>query len=295
MEIDVMRTTNGYFEGHDRSRLYYQLSLPEGPPRAVLVCVHGIGEHSGRYEFLTQGLVKAGFAVFAYDHRGHGRSDGARGHIHAWEDYRDDLRAALRQVASLLAGVPAFLYGHSMGSLVVLDYLMESPEEVRGAVISGAAIEPVGVGTPRQIALAKLLSRLWPTFSIKLEKDFSKKLSQDPAVIQAFDEDPLVLHAVTARWGAESLKTVERVKNNPQAIRLPVLFIHGDNDPVNTVEGARRYFEQIASTEKRLVVYPDCLHEPHNELLRDRVVRDVTRWVEQVLERQTTESVREGM
>src|SRR3972149_3393256 len=138
MEIDDMRTTNGYFEGHDRSRLYYQLLRPQEPPRAALVFVHGIGEHCGRYGYLSAGLVKAGFAVFGYDHRGHGRSDGARGHIHSWEDYRDDLRAALRQVASLLAGVPAFLYGHSMGSLVVLDYLMESPEEGGGAGISGA-------------------------------------------------------------------------------------------------------------------------------------------------------------
>jgi alpha-beta hydrolase superfamily lysophospholipase len=231
-------------------------------------------------------LARRGLAVHAYDQRGHGRSDGARGHIDAWEEYREDLRAALGQAETLLPGLPAFLYGHSMGSLVVLDYLIGEPDCVQGAILSGAAIDPVGVGTPAQIALAKVLARLWPTFRIGLQPGFSSKLSHDPAVAQEYDTDPLVQHAVTARWGSESLKTVARIKTNPQAIRLPVLFLHGESDPLNTAGGTREYFERIASPDKRLVVYPDCLHEPHNEpLLRDLVVRDVARWVDEVLEK----------
>jgi alpha-beta hydrolase superfamily lysophospholipase len=287
-----MQTTSGTFQGPDQNLLYYQLHLPEGTPGAVLVFVHGVGEHSGRYASLIEGLAPAGLAVFVYDQRGHGQSDGRRVHIDSWEDYRGDLQAALRQVAAMLPGLPVFLYGHSMGSLVVLDYLIADPTGVSGAILSGAAIDPVGVGTPAQIVMAKILSRLWPTFQIKLEEGFSSKLSHDPAVIQNYDADPLVLHAVSARWGAESLKTVERIKDNPQAIQLPVLFIHGDSDTVNSVGGAKTYYDQIASPDKRLLVYPDCLHEPHNELLlRDQVVTDVTRWVNEVLEKDSIDSV----
>lgn len=284
-----MKSAKGYFEGPGMNRLYYQLQQLEGQaPGAALLFVHGLGEHLGRYASLMDGLTPAGYAVFAYDQRGHGQSSGRRGHVDSWEDYRGDLGAARRQAADLFPGLPLFLYGHSMGSLVVLDYLLDNSDGVCGAILSGAAIDPVGVGTPGQIAMAKVLSRLWPTFQIKLADGFSSQLSHDTQVVEEYDADPLVFHAVTARWGAESLKTVERIKANPQVIRLPVLFIHGKDDPVNTAQGVRTYFDEIASPHKRLLVYPDCLHEPHNELLlRDQVVRDVTRWVNEVLEKQT--------
>lgn len=285
-----MKITSGYFESHDRNRMYYQLHLPEGAPRAVLVVVHGMGEHIGRYAPMIEGLAAAGLAAFAYDQRGHGQSAGGRGHIDSWEDYRGDMKAALRQVEARLPGLPVIFYGHSMGALVILDYLLEEPDSARGAILSGVPIEPVGVGTPAQIAMAKILSRLWPTFLIKVKPGFSSKLSQDPQVVRDYDTDPLVFHAVTARWGAESLKTVERIKAKPQAIQLPVLILHGDCDPVNTPQGARAYFEQIVSPDKRLVIYPGCLHEPHNEqFLRERVVKDMIGWVDEVLEKEAVE------
>lgn len=282
-----MNTSGGTFQGKDQTELYFQLHQPEGASRALLVLVHGIREHGGRYLPMIEGLVQSGLASFVFDQRGHGRSAGRRGHIDSWEDYRGDLDAALGQAAGLAPGLPLFLYGHSMGSLVVLDYLIEYPGCAQGAILSGVPIDPVGVGTPGQVKMAKILSRVWPTFQIKLEPGFSNKLSQDPQVVRDYDTDPLVFGAVTARWGAESLKTVERVKDNPQAIQLPVLFLHGDCDQVNTPQGAQDYFDQVASPDKRLIIYPGCLHEPHNErFLRERVIGDIVGWVDEVLETQ---------
>jgi alpha-beta hydrolase superfamily lysophospholipase len=270
--------TSGHFEGYNACQLFYQTWLPEKSPRAVLAMVHGVGEHCGRYNNLVDYLVAHSYAAIGFDHRGHGQSAGQRGHIYAWSDYRSDVSYFLQLVEQLQAGIPVFLYGHSMGSLVVLDYILHTPEELQGAILSGLPIEPAGVAKPYLVAIAKLLSRVWPTFPVQLGLD-ARSLSRDPAVAKAYQDDPLVHGSVTTRWGTEGLKTLAWVKERAGEIRLPVLLIHGEDDPLNTIQGARRYFEQIAYPDKSLLVYPGSLHEPHNDLDCDQVAADIGQWL----------------
>jgi alpha-beta hydrolase superfamily lysophospholipase len=277
-----MQWAEEYLESSDGTSLYIQRWLPENAPRANLVIVHGVGEHSGRYDNLVNYLVPRGIAVWGFDLRGHGRTDGQRGHINSWEEYRQDVRCALDWVTAQGGSAPRFLLGHSMGALIVLDYIARDAGNLSGAIISGAPIEPIGVGSPALIAAARVMSRLWPTFSLNLGLDQSA-LSRDQQVVEAYMRDPLVHPKTTARWGTEALDTVAWVKARPAHIKLPLLMLHGEADRINSAEGARAFCARIASTDKVFKVYPGGYHEPHNDLDHAQVAADMEQWITQRL------------
>ena len=249
-----------------------------------MALVHGIGEHSGRYTNLVQHLTARGIAVYGFDQRGHGRSPGRRGHIIHWSEYREDVRAFLEQVRQQARGRPVFLFGHSMGALVVLDYLLFYPEGLAGVIVSGAPLQPTGVAKPHLVLLARALCRIWPSFSVAIGFDLGL-LSRDPVVVQACREDPLVHSRASVRWGTEALAAVERVRSRLGEIELPMLVLHGAADRINAAEGSKELFAGLASRDKQLHIYPEGAHEPHNDIDHPQVMADVERWLEQHLDR----------
>jgi alpha-beta hydrolase superfamily lysophospholipase len=276
-----MQHIESEFTGADGIRLYRRCWLPESAPTAVVALVHGVGEHSGRYSRMVEPLVDAGFAVCAYDQRGHGRSDGPRVHIDRWTQYRDDLAAHLSEVARDFPDTPVIIYGHSMGSLVVLDYLISGSDGLSGAVISGIAIQPVGVGSRFQVLLARTLTGIVPRLSVDLGIKASS-LTSDEVAIEEFERDPLVTGRATVRWATEGLDTIERIRAGLRDVSMPLLVIHGEDDPLNHVDGARALFEAASHEDKTLRIYPKTLHEPHNDLAHAEVARDAVGWVTRV-------------
>jgi alpha-beta hydrolase superfamily lysophospholipase len=279
-----LQLSEGRFRGSGGLELCARSWEPATPPAAAVVLVHGVGEHCGRYGNLVDPLAENGYAVYSYDQRGHGVSPGARVHIDRWAQYRDDLEAYLAVVRERVGDVPVVLYGHSMGSLVVLDYVIERPDGLGGAIVSGVALRPVGVASPALIALARVMSRVVPRFGVDLGIP-PTSLSRDPKAIEASVADPYLTSRATARWGTESLAAVERVKRRMGEIELPVLVLHGEADPLNDAEGARELFDAVASSDKTLRIYPDVLHEPHNDLGYEQVAADVAEWLAQHSER----------
>ena len=273
-----MKQTTGHFEGVDGCSLYYSAWRPDDQPKAALVIVHGVGEHIDRYANLVDVLVPDGYALFGYDQRGHGRSGGRRGHINTWGEYRGDLRIFMRLVEEQTVGLPRFLYGHSMGALVVLDYLIHQSPDLAGVILSGTPIEPADAAPPHLALLAQIVSRIWPGFTLSQPIPGSS-VSCDPQVAHAYDADPLVHSRRSARWGAESLRVVKEVNCHPDAIDLPVLFIHGGLDRLVTAEGARRFFDRIPYPDKTFRLYPESRHEPHNDLNYRHVVQDMESWM----------------
>lgn len=245
---------------------------------AAVALVHGIGEHSGRYVWLVEHLTAAGFAVFSFDHRGHGRSPGRRGHITSWSEYRDDVGAFLEHVHRLSPGVPIFIYGHSLGALIVAEYVLSKQPDVAGVILSGIPLQPTGVAKPHLIAMARILSRILPSLRVSLGVN-PDALSRDKAVAKAYEQDPLVHHRASMRWGTETLDAIDRVRSHASDIRLPLLILHGEADQVNSVAGSRELLETVSSPDKQLRVYAGGAHEPHNDLDRDKVVRDVAEWL----------------
>jgi alpha-beta hydrolase superfamily lysophospholipase len=274
-----MHRSEEFFQGQDGLELYSQSWHPAGKTKAKLVIVHGVAEHSNRYLNLVKGLVEPGFALYAYDQRGHGNSEGQRGYIDSWDQYRADLGIFLNRVKKREPDLPLFIYGHSMGALVILDYLLHESNGLHGAIISGAPIDSSNAASPILILTARILSRVWPTFSMASPLQPSQ-LSCDARVVQAYVEDPDVFKTMTVRWGTEYLDTQERVKEHAAEIKLPILIIHGGEDLICTPEGSEQLFATISSEDKTIKIYPSYFHEIHNEPGHLVVVEDIRDWME---------------
>jgi len=272
-----MRHEDSTFAGFGGISLFAQAWLPEARPRAAVALVHGFGEHSGRYANVVESLVPKGYAVHAYDLRGHGRSSGQRGLILSWGEYHEDTRIYLRGVMDQHAGIPIFLYGHSLGGLIALEYALRDPAGLRAVIASGPTLGPPGV-PPFLLALSRVLSAVLPRFSLDARLE-AAALSRDPRVAQAYKDDPLVHGRGTARLGAEFSRTVEWVQAHAGDLRLPLLILHGAADRLSPPAYSLRFYEQAGSQDKTRLELPGGYHEPHNDVDHARVLADVEAWI----------------
>ena len=277
-----MREQTGQFLGSNDLHLRSKTWTPEGPPKAVLAIIHGAGEHVDRYQHLVDILVPDGFILTGYDQCGHGKSEGPRGHINSWSEYREDCHCYLGQIRDSAPDLPFFLYGHSMGTLIVLDYILHYPEGLQGVILSGTALEPLDAAPPLLVRVAKVMSRVIPGFSMKVKLEGSA-LSRDPEVAAAYMNDPLVHWTRSARWGTESLNVIEEIKGRLAEIDLPTLILHGEFDPLVAAAGAEQLYDQIQHPDKTIKVYAEGLHEPHNDVNYRQTVADIRDWMNEHL------------
>ena len=251
---------------------------PAGEPSAAIAMIHGFGEHARRYGGLHELFVASGWAVGAADLRGFGRSPGPRGHIDRWADYRADTAAIAAHAASLAPGRPVYLFGHSMGGLIVLDHALARPEGLAGVIASGPALLPAGQRRALREIAALLLSRIVPRASTDLGLD-PAGLSSDPAQVQAYLDDPLVHGRATMRWGAEILRTMVATRERAPAFAVPLLLLHGTDDPINSPEGSREFYNGCGHADRTLKLYPGSRHEAHHDVGRKQFERDLLRWL----------------
>src|SRR5579883_3415220 len=236
----------GSFRGAGGLHLHYQHWRSDTtPPAAILALVHGFGEHSGRYGNVVEHLTERGYAVYGFDNRGHGRSPGQRGHINAWAEFRED--------------VGAFL------SLV-------------GVIASGPVLGPPDI-SPALLMLSRLLSRLWPRFSLSAGLD-AGSLSRDPSVVQAYRDDPLTHDRASARLGTEMAAAVRWTQAHAADLRLPLLIVHGGADRLVPPESSRLFFENVTFADKERHEYEGVYHEPHNDIEARRVLDDISAWLD---------------
>lgn len=266
------------FTSADGMELFAQRWRPEGEPKAIVALVHGLGEHSGRYENVVDALVPAGYAIYAFDHRGHGRSPGQRGHIDGWEQFRGDVGAFLRYLQSQEPGQPLFLMGHSLGGLIVLEYVLHHPEGLEGVIASAPALSTEGV-SPVAVLLSRILSRIWPTFSTSTGLD-ARAISRDPDVVAAYENDPLVHDKATARFGTEAAAAIEWTRDHAVDLELPLLIIHGTADRIIPCQASQAFFEQVPGPDKERDELEGYYHEAHNDVGWERAVTILKDWLE---------------
>lgn len=267
------------FSGHDGLALYYQCWRPSAgqPPRAVVAVVHGGGEHSGRYGNLVDCLVPAGFAVHAFDLRGHGRSPGPRGHINRFSEFREDVRAFLSFVRRAEPQGRLFLLGHSLGGLIVLNTVLHDPSGLAGVVASGAFIAEMPFSRVK-ILMAKAMSSLVPRFTLATGLEVAA-LSRDPAVIEAYTHDPLVHGVGSARLGTELAAAIDWTQAHAADLALPLLMVHGGADRIAFPHGSRAFFEHVTVADKERHEYDGYYHEVFNEVGKEQVLADVANWL----------------
>jgi len=277
-----MSHSEGTFEGAGGRSIFYQYWRPESEPRAVLLVAHGAAEHSGRYAGFAAYFVSRGFAVAALDHPGHGRSEGARCRIDRFDDYLATLRLFHLRVAADFSPAPVFLVGHSMGGLISANYLLQHQGELAGCVLSGPAIKTALEPGALQLLLLRILSALAPGAGA-LQLD-AGGVSRDPAVVEAYVNDPLVYHGkLPARLVTELFAGMRRVQQRAAEITLPLLLLHGEADSLTDPEGSRFLAVRAGSADKTLTIYPGLYHEIFNEPERETVLADVLAFCERRL------------
>lgn len=275
-----MRHSIGEFIGEGGLRLFRQSWLPDASPRAAVVNLHGLGDHSGLYEPLVEHMVRMGFAVLSFDARGNGRSEGQRAYIERWSELRSDLRIFLDLVRSETQALPRFLVGTSLGGLVALDYAAEHPEGLAGVV---AVSPPLGkLAVPGYLlALGRILSRVWPRFSLEAGMDLSG-LARDPAVAATVLGDPLFHRLGTARLATEVEDAITRMRGMG-AFPVPLLLLHGGADRMVPPDGTRGFHAGLSGGDHTYVEYPDGFHALAADTGKERVLADMTHWIEQHL------------
>ena len=277
-----MQHEKGQFQGEGGLQLFYQGWRPEAETKAALIIAHGLGEHSGRYANVVNHLIPRGYAIYGYDLRGHGRSPGKRGHINSWGEYRADAHAFLRMVREQQPDRPLFLMGHSLGSLIALEYTLRdsgAAEWVQGVVSSGTALSTEGF-SPLLLMISRVLSRVLPALGIKTGLD-ATALSRNPAVVQAYQDDPLVHGVGTPRMATESMAAIEWTLGHAANWNLPLLLLHGVADRLAPIGPSRTFFDQVSIADKRMIEYPGGYHEPHNDTNHEQATADLEQWLAQ--------------
>jgi alpha-beta hydrolase superfamily lysophospholipase len=274
-----MKQRELHFPGCQDASLFGQAWLPEHSARGVIVISHGLAEHGGRYAGLAARLVDRGHAVYAIDHRGHGRSTGRRANIERFDYLVSDLGIFIGRAQREHPDTPVILLGHSMGGAVALACALKYHKVLRALVLSAPALA-AGEALPAfKVWIVKLLSAIAPnTGALKLP---AAAVSRDPEVVRAYESDPLVFHgSIPARTLAELLLAMQRLQHTAHELRLPVLVQHGTADSLVPLAAVYPIYQHLGIAKSRtLQVYEGLYHEVYNEPEHDRVIGDLEAWL----------------
>jgi lysophospholipase len=279
-----MQHDEGTFTAFDGLSLYRQAWLPDGDPKAVVLLVHGLGEHSGRYAHVAASLVDAGYAVHALDHRGHGKSDGKRVFVKSYDEFQRDLVQFRGLVEERHAGLPLVVLGHSMGGNLAVGHALDHQGGLRGLALSGAALQPGSSLSPAKIKLAMLVGKIAP--GVRPEALSADAISRDPAVVAAYRNDPLVFTGkISAGLAAALLGAMQRFPGRYPELRLPVLVQHGTEDQLADIAGSRALEAGAVNATVTSHYYDGLYHEIFNEPEQAAVLADTIAWLDSVTAR----------
>lgn len=274
-----MTHTTGNFIGAEGLELFYRCRRPAGRSKAVLVFVHGLSEHSGRYQFPIAYFTRRGFTLYAMDLRGHGLSGGTRGYAESLEHLLGDIRAFLKTVKEKEPGRKVFLVGHSFGGQLVLNYGALFPDSLAGIIVSSPNIRlALKIALWKKLA-APVLSHVVPTLALPNDIDPSL-ISRDRRVVEAYKKDKMVQKKITTRLGDILLANRLKIVALAGRLRVPCFLMHAGNDRICSPEGTEEFFEKIPIKDKTLKIYDGFYHELFNDPGKEKVFRDMEEWIE---------------
>ena len=270
MDQFQMRTSDGL-------NLFGRGWEPDGSPQAVVCLIHGLAEHSGRYTHVGGVLTQAGYALLSYDLRGHGESEGRRGHSPSFAAIHDDTALLLAEADRRYPGRPKFLYGHSLGGCLVLDYVLERRPQLAGVIVTGPLLRP-GFDPPAwKIQLGRVMRSIMPTMSMFNEID-SQAVSRDPKVVRAYMDDPLRHDRISARLAIDMLEIGLDTLGKASSFPLPLLLMVGSSDGLVSVDACKE-FAAAADDLCTLRVWEGLYHEVHNEPEQEQVFSFLLDWM----------------
>ena len=258
---------------------YFQGWQPDTPPKAVVCLVHGLGEHSGRYAHVAAALNDAGYTLLGFDLRGHGKSGGPRGHTPSYDALMDDIGRLLDEATQRYPGKPQFLYGHSLGGNLVLNYALRRKPSINGVIATSPAIRMATPPPGSQITLAKIMNRIRPAMQMAngLALD---GLARDPEVIRAYTNDPLVHNKISVHLALEMLQAGEWALAHAAEFPLPLLLVHGTADKLTSAPASQEFAAKVPAGRCTLKLWEGFYHETHNEPEKAEVLAFMIDWLQ---------------
>lgn len=247
-------------------------------PKSVVCLVHGLGEHSSRYEHVAEAFCKEGFAFFTSDLRGHGRSGGARGDISSVEEFMQDIDTLLEQARTRYPGLPIILYGHSLGGILVLHYSLNRKPDVKGVIATSSGLRTALEQQPAKIMAVRVLGSLMPHLAMPSGLE-TEAISRDKKVVDVYKADSLVHDKITLGFGKAMLATVQWTLEHASEFQLPLLLLHGKADRIAFPAGSIEFANGLKD-KCTLMLWDDAYHELHNELEKNEVFKTMTIWMD---------------
>lgn len=260
-------------------RIFAQSWLPDIEPLAIICLVHGQGEHSSRYGHVAAALNQAGYGVLTFDHQGHGQSEGARGDMPSYQALLDDIEHLRREAEARFPQTLQFLYGHSMGGNLVLNYVLRRRPQLAGVVVTSPWLR-FSFTPPRfQYGLMQLLNRIWPSFTLNSNLD-AGVISRDSAVVAAYQNDAYNHARISARQLVQVGQAGEWALAHAAEFPLPLLLMHGSADRLTSPQASRQFADQV-TTDCTFKLWNDLYHETHNEPEQQQVIAFIIGWLQQ--------------
>ncbi len=250
-------------------------------PKAVIALVHGFAEHSSRYQHVAEFFTSNGFAVIAYDRRGHGKSEGKRAHTISYDALLDEIERLCAESKSLFADAPVILYGHSQGGNLVLNAGIRRKMNVLGIIATAPWIELAFQPSAPLVFVGKLMRKIMPGFTQTNQLD-TGHLSRSPEVVKAYEEDPLVISVITSETGVSMLESAAWLLEKEHELPAPTLLMHGTGDQITSHDATKR-FSSLAKGDTTFQSWNGLYHEIHNEPEQDEVLDFALNWIQSTL------------
>lgn len=267
----------GSFKNNDAQNLIYRAFIPEGT-KASVIFVHGLGEHSLKYDAFAERFYRERIAAFSYDQRGHGRSEGKRGHINRFEELVEDLRRFVDIVKVQTLKQDVYLIGQSLGGVVSIIYAIEYSSQIKGVVLSSPVFRLKNPPSEVETAIVKTLNFFVPTLTLFNRIPF-EDISHDEGAILETKKDRLSHRLISIRLYLEMVKSMKYVYDNITKIKVPVLLLHGTGDKVTDVDATKEFFEGLTSRDKEIKLYPELFHELFREVEGQEIQGYVKNWI----------------
>ncbi len=272
-----MKISEWNWKSPDGTDMYARGWAPEGTPKAAIMLVHGHGEHVGRYDHVAAAMTEKGYAMLGFDLHGHGKSGGPRGHTPSYDALMDDIAAFSIQTDQRYGGLPRFLYGHSLGGNLVLNYALRRTPDLHGVIATGPWLKLAFQPPASQVTLGRMMNGIAPGFTQHSKLD-THGLSHDQVVVAAYENDPLVHDKISARLFVSIYESGLWALEHAAGFSLPLLLMHGASDPITSARASQE-FAQKAGDKATLKVWDGMYHEIHNELEKPDVFNFMLDWL----------------
>jgi alpha-beta hydrolase superfamily lysophospholipase len=250
---------------------------PDATPKYVVCLLHGLGEHSGRYAEMAEYYVSHGVEVVSFDLRGHGKSEGQRGHSHDFSQMMKDIDRFLYKASKIDIDKPRFIYGHSLGGTLAIKYALSHPGEYKGVILSAPMLKPAFEPPQWKVHLGRWIQSMWPTLSLSNEVD-QNTLSRDASVIKRYQDDALNHDRISAKFGTQLLDEGAQLLEQASLVDFPLLIMHGDADKL-TCHKASTLFSECAGQQCTLKIWDDFYHELHHEPGKEDIFNYCIAWM----------------